>query len=56
MSDSIIVFTKLKEMVGDMNVAGGFQNELDQQVRELVDKAVKRARANGRKTIMAKDL
>ena len=56
MADLLVVKAKIKDIVGDYNVAGDFAEELDKQVRELVTKAVKRAEANGRKTVMAKDL
>ncbi|MFW5977553.1 MAG: DUF1931 domain-containing protein [Candidatus Nanoarchaeia archaeon] len=56
MADLLIVKAKLKDVVGDHNVAGDFAEELDKIVREHIAKAAKRAEANGRRTIMAKDL
>ena len=56
MSDSIIVKSKVKELASGYNIAGDFAEELDKQAKELVKHAVRRAEANGRKTVMAKDL
>ncbi len=56
MADSIVVKAKIKELTGSFNVAGDFAEALDAAVKELVQKAMKRAEANGRRTIMAKDL
>lgn len=52
----LIVKSQIKELVKDMNVASDFADELDNKARELVAQAVARAQANGRKTVMAKDL
>jgi histone H3/H4 len=56
MADLLVVKAKIKDVVGDYNVAGDFAEALDKIVRENVAKAVARAEANGRKTVMAKDL
>ncbi len=56
MSDLIIVKAKIKEQVGDVNVASDFVETLDVEVKALIKKAVRRAEANNRKTVMAKDL
>ena len=56
MSDTIIVKTKIKELVGEFNVAGDFADALDEKTKTMVKDAVKRAEANGRKTVMAKDI
>ena len=56
MADLLVVKAKIKDVIGDYNVAGDFADELDKIVRENVAKAVKRAEANGRRTVMAKDL
>jgi histone H3/H4 len=52
----LIVKSKIKELVGEINVGGDFAEALDQKVEQLVKDAVKRAEANGRRTIMAKDI
>lgn len=56
MADSLVVRSKIKEVAKDMNVASDFADALNEEVKKLVDKAVKRAEANGRKTIQPRDL
>ncbi|MBS3176662.1 DUF1931 domain-containing protein [Candidatus Woesearchaeota archaeon] len=52
----LIVKAKLKEAAKGFNVAGDLADALDKKVQEFVKSACKRAEANGRKTVMAKDL
>jgi len=52
----LIVKAKIKSVVPGYNVAGNFSEALDKKVEELIKLAAKRAEANGRKTIMDKDL
>lgn len=52
----LIVKNAVKEAAGNMNVSGDFYDKLDEEVQELVDQATKRAEANGRKTVQARDL
>ena len=52
----LIVKAKIKTVVPGYNVSGNFAEALDKMVEELVKKAAARAEANGRKTVMAKDL
>lgn len=52
----LIVKAKIKEVAGNYNVAGDFADALDKKVEALVKDACKRAEANNRKTVMAKDL
>jgi histone H3/H4 len=56
MADSIIVKAKIKELADKYNVSGDFPDALDKIVKDLVKRAIERAEANGRRTIMAKDL
>ncbi|MEM2115696.1 MAG: DUF1931 domain-containing protein [Candidatus Woesearchaeota archaeon] len=56
MADTVVVKSKIKEVVPDMNFASDFADALDAEVRNLIKKAAERAKANGRKTVMAKDL
>ena len=56
MSDSIIVKSKLKELASGHNIGGDFADALDAKAKALVKDAAKRAEANGRRTVMAKDL
>jgi len=52
----IIVKSQIKEYATGFNVASDLAEELDKKVVELIKAAVKRAEANNRKTVMAKDL
>ena len=52
----LIVKAKIKSVVPGYNVSGDLAEALDKKVEELVKAAAARAEANGRKTIMAKDL
>jgi len=53
---SLVVKSKLKESVPGYNVSGDLAEELDKVLQEVLKKAAARAEANGRKTIMSKDL
>lgn len=52
----IVVKAKIKDLASGYNVASDFPDELDSLVKTIVQKAISRAKANGRRTIMAKDL
>jgi len=52
----LVVKSKIKEHCGDLNVAGDLANALDKEVETLIQKACERAKANGRKTVQARDL
>ena len=56
MADLVVVKAKIKDVVKDMNFSSDFAEALDKEVKELIKKAAGRAKANGRKTVMAKDL
>lgn len=56
MAELVVVKSKIKDYVGDMNVSGDFADALSEKVAELIKDAAKRADANGRKTVQAKDL
>ncbi|MBN2567488.1 DUF1931 domain-containing protein [Candidatus Woesearchaeota archaeon] len=56
MADLLVVKAKLKEAAPGANLAGDFAEALDAKVRALIKDAKERAEANGRKTVMAKDL
>lgn len=56
MSDSIVVKAKIKDLVGNYNVAGDFAEALDAKAKAMITEALKRAEANNRRTVMAKDL
>lgn len=52
----LIVKSKIKEVVSDMNVGGDVADALNKKVNDLVKEAAERAKANGRRTLQARDL
>lgn len=56
MSEFVVVKSKIKEIEPEMNFSGDFADALNEEVIKLIKKAAERARANGRKTVMPKDL
>ena len=52
----LIVKAKLKSALQGFNVAGELAPALNTKVEEILKIAMDRAKANGRKTVMAKDL
>ena len=56
MVDLLIVKAKVREACGDMSVSSDFADVLNEKVSEMVKTAVWRAKENGRRTVMGKDL
>ena len=54
--DGLVVKAKIKELCKDFNVAGDVADALNEKVEQLLRDALKRAEANNRKTLMAKDI
>ncbi|MFH1290354.1 MAG: DUF1931 domain-containing protein [Nanoarchaeota archaeon] len=52
----LIVKSKIKEAVKDLNVAGDVAETLNKKVEHLLQLAAERAKANGRRTLQARDL
>ena len=52
----LIVKSKIKEAVKGLNVAGDVANALNKKVEKLLEEAAERAKANGRRTLQARDL
>ena len=52
----IINKTKVKDMVGTMSLSKDFCDALDAHTKEVMQKAIQRARANNRNTLMPRDL
>lgn len=52
----LVVKSKVKNVAGDCNVSGDFADALNEAAVNLVKQAAKRAEANGRKTVQAKDV
>lgn len=53
---SLVVKAKIKEYAQNFNVSGDFADALNKKVEFMIKDALARAEANGRKTVMAKDL
>ena len=52
----LVVKSKIKEYAGDLNVAGDFADALSKELEAMIAKAAERCKANGRKTLQARDL
>ncbi len=46
----------VREVVDDLNVGSDFYDSLDERAIELVERAVARAKENGRKTVKSRDV
>ena len=58
---SLVVRTQIKEILkesglGTENLSGDFMDRLDEKVKQLILDAGKRAKENGRRTVMGKDV
>lgn len=56
MSEGIIVKAKIKDIASGFSVASEFSEALNDKVMQLIKESCRRAEANGRRTVMAKDL
>lgn len=52
----IIIKSKIKEAVPELQVAGEVAEALNKKVEQLLKEASERAKANGRRTLQARDL
>ena len=52
----LVVKAKIKDVAGNYNVAGDFADALSKKVEHLIKDACERAKANGRRTVMSKDI
>ena len=52
----LVVKSQVKDVAGEFNVSADFVEELNRKVDDLIKQACKRAEANGRKTVMGKDI
>jgi histone H3/H4 len=58
---NLVVRTQVKDILKESglgldNLAGDFMDKLDEKVKQLILDAAKRAKDNGRRTIMGKDV
>ena len=56
MLELLVVKAKVRGACGDMSVSADFADVLNEKVHEMVKKAVWRAKENGRRTVMGRDL
>jgi histone H3/H4 len=59
MSEILVVASKVKSYIkekGQMNTSGDVPEELSKRVAALLDKAMENAKADGRKTVMDRDV
>ena len=57
--EMLIVKSKVKDYIktlGDFNVAGDFVDALNEKTAKILKLAAERTKANGRKTVSAKDI
>jgi histone H3/H4 len=52
----LIFKSNVQEALGEMQVSADLYEALDDEVEEVLEEAVRRARANDRTTVMAQDL
>ncbi|MEI6731122.1 MAG: DUF1931 domain-containing protein [archaeon] len=52
----LIIKSKIKSAVPDLNVSSDVPEALNKKVLAILDEASKRAKLNGRRTLQAKDL
>ena len=52
----LIVKSKIKSAVEDLNVSSDVAEALNSKVQSILDEAAGRAKANGRRTLQARDL
>ena len=56
MVEMLVIKAKVREACGDMSVSSDFVDVLNENVNELVKKAIWRAKENNRRTVMGKDV
>ncbi len=53
---NLIIKSNIKECVSELNVASDVADALNKKVEQLLKEASERAKANGRRTLQARDL
>ena len=59
MNEVLVVTSKVKSYIkekADMNTSGSVPEELSKRVALILDKAIENAKADGRKTVMDRDV
>ena len=54
--EDLIVKSKVKTAVSDLSVSADVSEKLNQKVHQLIQEGAERAKANGRRTLQARDL
>ncbi len=52
----LVTKAQIKNIVGDINISEDFYPALNLEVQKIIKKALERAKANGRRTLMARDI
>jgi histone H3/H4 len=52
----LIIKSKIKDAVPELNVAGEVAEALNKKVAKLLEEAAERAKQNGRRTLQARDI
>jgi len=52
----LITKSQVKQVVGDINISEDFYPALNIEVERILKKALERAKENGRRTLMARDI
>ena len=52
----LVTKAQIKQVVGDINISEDFHPRLNHEVENLIKKALERAKQNGRRTLMARDV
>lgn len=53
---NLIIKSNIKEAVSELNVAAEVADALNKKVEQILKEAAERAKANGRRTLQARDL
>lgn len=54
--EDIIIKSKLKKIIKDLNIGADVADALNKEVERILKKAEERARANGRRTLLGRDI
>jgi len=52
----LVTKVQIKQIVGDVNISEGYYPALNHAVEEIIKKSLDRAKKNGRRTLMARDI
>jgi histone H3/H4 len=52
----LVTKAQVKQIVGDINISEDFFPALNNEVEQVIKKALERAKQNGRRTLMARDV